>query len=90
MSIIPLRGDIFAQIRPRFPQDILHLGTPARAPTAHAPIATPIPGHDRSADVAAWGVAHVDQVFHGVGGVIVDAAIFHASRAAGCWLLASS
>src|SRR5258708_3000790 len=57
------------------------LTTPARAPAAHASIAASVSRHDRAADVAAWGVAHVYQVFHGVGGV-VDAAISDTDRAA--------
>src|SRR5258708_30738441 len=53
-----------------------------RSPAAHASVAASVSRHNCSADVAAWCVAHVYQVFHGVGGV-VDAAIGDADRAAG-------
>lgn len=63
----------------------------ARAPTAHAPVARSVTRHDRAADVAAWSVAHVHQISHGIGGV-VDAAIFEMWRAGivafGRWRLA--
>ena len=48
------------------------LTAPARAAAAHAAVAAPVPGHDRAADRATRSVAHVDQLFHGVGRVVVS------------------
>lgn len=39
----------------------------ARASAAHASVAASITNHDGTAGVAAGGVAHVVEVFHGVG-----------------------
>lgn len=54
--------------------------TPARAPTRHAPITRSIPRHDRTAYMARGCIAEVDQLFHGVGGV-VDATVSEAQAA---------
>lgn|SRR5689334_17235909 len=44
-----------------------------RTPTAHTPVAAPVPGHDRAADVAAGGVAQVNVFFQRIGGVVEPA-----------------
>src|SRR6202165_3002208 len=41
----------------------------ARAPAAHALVATAVAHHDGAADVATGSVAHVDEFGQGVGGV---------------------
>src|SRR5215472_17462135 len=46
--------------------------TATRTTTRHASVAAPIPGHDGSADRAAWRVAHIDQLFQGVGSVMMS------------------
>src|SRR6266566_9701494 len=51
------------------------LAAAACASATHASVAGAAAGHDGSAGGAGGGVAHVDDVLHGVGGV-VDAAIF--------------
>src|SRR5580704_6866962 len=51
------------------------LAAAARASAAHASVAGAATGHDGSAGGAGGGVAHVDDVLHGVGDV-VDAAVF--------------
>src|SRR6266496_648852 len=43
------------------------LAAPARTPAAHALIATPIPHHDRAADMAAGRISHVDHAGQRVG-----------------------
>src|ERR1019366_205093 len=58
-------------IRP-FPIWETNLAAPARAAAAHAAVATTVSGHDRAADGATGGVAHVDQLFQRVGGVVVS------------------
>jgi hypothetical protein len=50
------------------------LRTPTRTSATHAAVAASIPGHNGAAEVAARGIAEVDNVAHGVGGV-VEAAI---------------
>jgi hypothetical protein len=50
------------------------LTAPTRAPTAHAPIATPVPRHDRPTHMAAWRVAQVDKLLQRVSRV-VDATV---------------
>src|SRR6516162_2841770 len=49
----------------------LRLAAPARAAAAHAPVTASIAGHDGSADRAAGGVAHVDQLFQCVSGMVM-------------------
>src|SRR5260370_16508476 len=51
------------------------LAAAACASAGHASVAGAAAGHDGSAGGAGGGVAHVDDVLHGVGGV-VDAAVF--------------
>ena len=51
------------------------LAAAACASATHASVAGAAAGHDGSAGGAGGGVAHVDDVLHGVGGV-VDAAVF--------------
>ena len=46
------------------------LTAPTRTPATHTPVATPIPGHDRPADVAGGRVAQVDELFERVGRVV--------------------
>ncbi len=48
------------------------LTAPAGTPAAHAAVAASVAGHDGAADGATRGVAHVDQLFQGVGGVDVS------------------
>src|SRR5882724_8205081 len=51
------------------------LAAAACASATHSTVAGAAAGHDGSAGGAGGGVAHVDDVLHGVGGV-VDAAVF--------------
>lgn len=69
---------------PGYPADPLTATT--RAPAAHTPVATPIPGHDRAADMATGCVAQVDKLFERVGGVIE--ATINERGPFGRWLLA--
>jgi hypothetical protein len=39
------------------------LAATRRRAAPHTPVATPVPRHDRAADVAAWCVAQVDKLF---------------------------
>src|SRR5262249_35088109 len=71
---------------PGQPADLLR--TPAGTSAAHAPVTTPIPGHDRPAHVAAWRISHVDELFERVSRVIQPA--IDDRGAAGSWLLATS
>src|SRR5271166_6353123 len=48
------------------------LTAPARAAAAHAAVAASVAGHDGAADRATGGVAHVDQLFQRVGGVVMS------------------
>src|SRR5579864_6734410 len=52
---------------------VFFLTAPTRAPTTHTPVTTPIPGHDRPTDMAAWRVAQVDKLFQRVGRMIQTA-----------------
>lgn len=52
----------------------LVLAAAAGAAAFHATVARTVPRHDAAAGAAAWGVAHVVEVFHGGGGV-VEAAV---------------
>src|SRR5499427_10818604 len=47
------------------------LAATARAATRHTSVAAAVAGHDGSADRAAWGVAHVDQLFESIGCVVM-------------------
>src|SRR5580658_691598 len=58
------------------------LAAAAGAAAAHAAVAASIADHDGPAGMAAGGVAHVVEAFHGVGGV-VDASVLHVELAAG-------
>ena len=53
-------------------QDDNSLAASAGAAAAHAAVTASVAGHDGAADVAAGGVAHVDQLFQGVGSVDVS------------------
>jgi hypothetical protein len=46
------------------------LTAPARTPTTHAPVATPVSGHDRTTCVAGGGVAQVNKLLQRVGRVV--------------------
>jgi hypothetical protein len=59
------------------------LAAPAGTPAAHASVAASVTDHDGAAGVAAGGVAHVVEVFHGVG--YVDGCGFGRSSFGG-WL----
>jgi hypothetical protein len=48
-------------------QEVFLLGTAAGTPAAHASVAASVSYHDGAAGVAAGGVAHVVEVFHGFG-----------------------
>ena len=48
------------------------LTAPTRTAAAHAAVAASVAGHDGAADGATGSVAHVDQLFQRVGGVVVS------------------
>lgn len=66
-----LRRALFVNMTFRVPS----LATTTRAPTRHAAVAASASGHDGSAGGAAWAIAHVVQVLHGVR-CVVDSAVF--------------